>query len=227
VIPMLQMSVNGISSREAGALISSLFTCITKALDLDGTPETHTSVLKQASAVLVSFVLKLSEGQLRRVYTALKDWKNEANPTPDSSNATRREAFWGISAALAEQLRSLFLPCISSVIDDSELELQHAVSFLCKTRVEKAEGGQKKRKLAVNEEPPYPACTRVLQQVLLVLERSLRADAREPEKAKDTISFLNLWLNFSTAVCCSMALMPIFQHTGVLWREQHKQMAVM
>ncbi|KAL7558922.1 hypothetical protein ACA910_015499 [Epithemia clementina (nom. ined.)] len=178
LVQMLQMAVDGVTPKDTGSLRSSVFTCITKAIEQSNAPiSAEHPVVKNTSAALVSFALKLSEGQLRRVYSVLREWKNEVTPSPDASNVARRLAFWAMSAALSGQIKSLFLPCVSVVVDDLSLELRHAVSMLCPTKVSKA--GRKKRKLDANEVPPYPDCPQILQQVLLFLERSLRADARD------------------------------------------------
>lgn len=171
---ILECSVDLMSPREASALKSSLFACITKALEKKG--NTELQVLDQSTKVFQCLVLKLSEGQLRRVYTALNGWKNELGQNPSAANSCRREAFWAISSALAGKLRALFMPCLSSVVNELVVELEHGASLLCRARFEKA--GHKKRRIDVKD-PPYTSCTRVLQHVLAVLERTLRADARQ------------------------------------------------
>jgi len=157
LLQLLQMSVHTISSREAGALKSSVFSCVTTALELEATLKSD--VRKQATDALVSFVLKLSENQLRRFYSALKEWKSEVDTEPIASNACRREAFWAFSAALAEQLQALFLPCLSQVVDDMVRELEHAVIVLSRTESLRSETGHKKQKLAASE-VAYPNCSR-------------------------------------------------------------------
>ena len=181
LMQMFQMSTDGISSRDAGSLKGSIFSFISKALDFEGAaPHGEHPIVKKASASLVSFALKLSEGQLRRLYSALKEWKNAAAPNPDASNTAKRVAFWAISASLVDQIKSLFLPCVSLVVEDISLELSHAVEKLCQTKLAKSADGRKKRRLQdANQEIPYMGCPQILQQVLLFLERLLRADARE------------------------------------------------
>ena len=180
LVQMLHKTVEGVSSRDAGSLKSGVFICITTAIDQGGS-DLHSEhpLVAEACAALVSFSLKLSEGQLRRVYGALKEWKNEATAVPGASNATKRLAFWAMSASLSHHIKSLFLSSVSIVVEDLSLELNHAVSILCVTKSIKTKGGQKKRKIEESENVPYTSCPHILQQVLLFLERSLRADARE------------------------------------------------
>ena len=66
------MSTNGISSRDAGSLKGSIFSSISEALDFEGAgPHGEHPIVKKSSASLVSFALKLSEGQLHCLYSAL------------------------------------------------------------------------------------------------------------------------------------------------------------
>lgn len=175
---MLLRSIESMTSREAAAMRNMIFACVTKAMDVSGSLALDQNVLLGSKDVILALVMKLSEGQLRQFFTSLRDWKNSSTSEPHESNAPRREAFWFISAALAEKLRSLFLPCLSSVVDDVSSELQHGVALLCRKHFDKGGSGRKKRKLASPDDPPYKGCARIQSFVLLTLERSLQADAR-------------------------------------------------
>jgi hypothetical protein len=86
-----------------------------------------TSLIEVANQVLLSLVMKLSEAQLRPVYAKLRAWRGD-------DNAFRKFAFWSISSVLPKELKSIFLPCLSTVVDDVLQELDVAVSVLCTAR---------------------------------------------------------------------------------------------
>ena len=83
-------------------------------------------------------VMKLSEAQLRPLYARLREWKGigglddgehdekqtfSPSSVLSSLGVTRRYAFWSLSAALGKELRSIFLPLLTSVISDVVDEL--------------------------------------------------------------------------------------------------------
>ena len=104
--------------------------------------------------------MKLSEAQLRPVYAKLRAWRGD-------DNASRKFAFWSISSVLPKELKSIFLPCLSTVVDDVLQELDVAVSVLCTARK------TKKTKVGTVESLQY------LPALLSCLGHCFAADARE------------------------------------------------
>jgi hypothetical protein len=81
-------------------------------------------LLETCNEALLALILMISEGELHSLYAKMREWRGEldlANLTAISSS--KRYAFWSITAALAKELRSLFLPCLSTVIMDVVSEL--------------------------------------------------------------------------------------------------------
>jgi U3 small nucleolar RNA-associated protein 10 len=111
----------------------------------------------------------------------LREWRGELDKTNPEKNATKRYAFWSLSARLSKQLRSIFLPCLSMVVDEAVAELELAASRWCKPRLAEKRC-QKKRRLESDNaiETTYGIeAMRVVQPLLLCLENSLRVDAHE------------------------------------------------
>jgi U3 small nucleolar RNA-associated protein 10 len=121
----------------------------------------------------MTFILKLSEVHLRRLYLSLRDWRGVVDKLAPESSSAHRFAFWTLSAALAKRLRSIFLPCLSVSIGDAVSELELAASSLCQSG-----NAVKKRKLNDERtESSYDSVSmQVVQPVLLCLEHALRAD---------------------------------------------------
>jgi hypothetical protein len=80
-------------------------------------------LMNDANELLLSLILKLSEVQLREVYGKLRDWRGNMNKSNPQNMALRRFAFWRISALLGKELRSIFLPCLTTVFADAIDEL--------------------------------------------------------------------------------------------------------
>ena len=122
--------------------------------------ENETALFDVIGDVLLSLVMKLSENQLRPVYARLRAWRGD-------ENAPRRFAFWSLSAALSKELKSIFLPYLSTVVSDALRDLNMAVSVLCASRQ------TKKPKIGTVDSLQY------LPALLACLGHSFAADARE------------------------------------------------
>ena len=122
--------------------------------------EKETTSFDAIGNVLISLVMKLSENQLRPVYARLCAWRGD-------EDTSRKFAFWNLSAALSKELKSIFLPYLSTVVSDALGDLDLAVSVLC------AERKAKKAKLGTVESLKY------LPALLACLGHSFAADARE------------------------------------------------
>jgi U3 small nucleolar RNA-associated protein 10 len=111
-LSVLRASQAEISPVKASILLIVLMSC-----------EFEDSMMDLINEVMVAFVMKLSEPQLREVYAKIRDWRDEAG-------GSRTFAFWSISAALSRELKSFFLPCVSAVAVDASRDVERAASIL-------------------------------------------------------------------------------------------------
>ena len=156
---------------------NSLLNSVTTAFEYEGTWEDRSSLVLAACDLFDAIVLKLSEVQLRRVYASIREWRGGLDMSDPERLASQRYAFWAVSARLSKESRSIFLPCLSVVMDDVIAELNLAVTMFDRRRSRSAKTveGTKKQKL---EDPAYSKeSMRVLQPLLATLEDALRADA--------------------------------------------------
>ena len=89
------------------------------AYGFEGDDGSSTQMLQTANKCLLSLVMKLSEAQLRPLYARLREWRGDIGDKSEGAVASvRRYAFWSLSAELSKSLRSIFLPCLTSVLTD-------------------------------------------------------------------------------------------------------------
>lgn len=153
----------------------ALLRCITKAFLSDGSSELRESLTNRACDLFDAVVLKLSEVQLNQAFAFLIDWRDKESASEDK-NERKKFSFWSICSRLSRELRTIFLPCLSLVVDDLLSELKTAVAGLKSENAHalKLEDGSKKRKI---DSTFGPGSLRTLRVVLLTLEHALRADA--------------------------------------------------
>lgn len=180
LLSVMRDSLDKASITETAAQHSNILSVVTSACEYDG-PFTARWPLVQASiGVLLVMVMKLSEVQLRRTYVSLREWCGELE---DGTMTSRRFAFWSLSSALAAELRSIFLPCLSAVANDAIAELEIASKQLTdKKKTAKSAEGKKRRRLdsdASMEAALKDDSLRSLEPLLECLTHSLRADARD------------------------------------------------
>lgn len=137
----------------------------------DGDGENSPNACLDAACTLVeTTILKLSELQLRKLYSNLREWKGP----PDHAAASKRYAFWTLTARLSTTLRTLFLSCLQ--LADITEELDSAVKHLCSP----PRSASKKRKLNHQQYSSPPGESyRVIFPFLSALESALRADAHQ------------------------------------------------
>lgn len=136
-------------------------------------------MLQGANRCLLSLVMKMSEAQLRPLYARLREWRGDIEDgTKRLVTSTRRHAFWSLSAELSKSLRSIFLPCLTSVLSDVLDELELAVTLLCK-HTKKADGSKRRRVEETDSSVEDVEMVKPLQPLLLCLEYALKADAHE------------------------------------------------
>ena len=81
-------------------------------------------LLDAANKALLSLVMKMSEAQLRSLYSRLREWRGDlVKDEDDNGSSIRRFAFWSMTSVLCKELRGIFLPCMSSVLTDIVQEL--------------------------------------------------------------------------------------------------------
>ena len=127
LIAILKSSTEQASSSNVGSQRNALVSSVTRALEYDGSWDERSPVMNAACDLLDAVVLKLSEVQLRRVFDSIVSWRGELDSNDPEQAATRRIAFWTVTERLSKELRSLFLPCVTVVVDDmiTELKLGH------------------------------------------------------------------------------------------------------
>jgi hypothetical protein len=176
----------------------------------DESEERRSSILEASNALLVNVVFKLTETQLRPLYAALRQWRGEILMDGDEDeedeaavvstvvgDILKRESFWKGTSALCSSLRSIFLPCVTTVVGDAGEELSLAVAQLCgsKKRRSAAAAREKKSKSKrrkvdekekiSNDEEEEEMLEKegetilVLEPLLLSLQTALKADAHE------------------------------------------------
>ncbi len=181
ILGVINASVGTSERSELPPVIGKIFNVLVAAYAYEGGDDCKSRLLVDANKVLLSLVMKLSESQLRQLYARLREWRGDIKENDDDSkqSCSRRVAFWSLSAALSKSLRSIFLPCLTSVLTDVVDELEIAVSLLCQRP--KHDGPKRRR---VDEESDNDSLddnseVSPLQPLLLCLESALKADAHE------------------------------------------------
>jgi len=154
------------------------------------------ALMNAAKDLVLALVLKLSEVQLRSLYGKFREWRRELDHNSERSKQ-RSLAFWEMSSTLSKHLKTIFLPCLTTVFADAVQELvsisdtvnsyllryamltlhsrsraqEDASSFLCKKDAIRTADGKKRQKIDSELE------IRTLKSLLLCLEFSLRSDA--------------------------------------------------
>lgn len=183
LLTLIQMATEHSESSTVNAHKELLLKLITNAFDyVDSNWAKVSAVIHTACDLLDTVVLKLSELQLRRIFALLRDWRMDLDSSQSPVRCQRRFAFWLACARLSKELRSIFLPCLSTVMDDLLSELKLAAASLCprSSRGEAWHSPKKRQKVEVAPKINYGLeSMRVLHVVLHTLEHSLRADGHQ------------------------------------------------
>jgi hypothetical protein len=131
MLHLLTLSTRSSNKADLASVMPKSIGAIMTAATYSKEEEGRFKVLESASEALVALVMKLSESQLRPLYLRMREWKGELDKDEESggdveelmASSVRRYAFWSITATLATELRSLFLPCLSMVVTDIADEL--------------------------------------------------------------------------------------------------------
>ena len=123
LLSLLSSSVKLSSSAEVSSQRGALVHAAMDSYDFDGQDHAD-ELLDSTNDLVLALVLKLSEIQLRPLYTKLHVWRGaELDSEKPMSRITQRKAFWGLSSRLAKELKSIYLPCLTSVFEDAVNEL--------------------------------------------------------------------------------------------------------
>jgi U3 small nucleolar RNA-associated protein 10 len=179
IINVMHIAVESAPRSQLTPVIGKIIRGLVIAYGYEGEDICRAEMLQQANKCLLSLVMKLSEAQLRPLYARLRNWRGDIEEeSKTETSSVRRFAFWSLSAELSKSLRSIFLPCLTSVLADVFDELELAVASLCKSS--KKEGGSKRRRV---EEASTTAedieKVKPLQPLLMCLTSAFKADAHE------------------------------------------------
>ena len=126
---MLKVAIDSTERTALAPTIGKIFNCLVLAYGYQGGPEARVALLQVGNKCLLALVMKLSESQLRPLYARFREWRGDIQDVPDNNESViRRHAFWSLSAQLSRTLRSIFLPCTTSVISDIIDELVSAAN---------------------------------------------------------------------------------------------------
>jgi hypothetical protein len=132
ILRVMNVAIENSSRADLTSVVGKIFNGLVTAYDSKGNTESS-NLLLNANKCLLSLVMKLSEAQLRPLYARLREWRGDI----DSGGAlsSRRYAFWSLSAELSKALKSIFFPCLTSVITDVVDELVSFVSSHSSTKM--------------------------------------------------------------------------------------------
>ncbi len=178
IFKILKLAITSSSRVDLAPLAGKIINSLVQAYSFDCKVEAMCELLSVANDTMLSMVMKLSEAQLRPLYAKLRQWRGDLDQSSsDSDSVRKRNAFWSLSAAMSKELRSIFLPCLSTVVGDIIKELEFAASCLCVAS--KSSRGNKRQRLLLDGESNTYSATGPLQSLLLCLEYSLKADAHD------------------------------------------------
>ncbi len=127
---LLTLAVESSHRSDLSPTVGKILNGLVMAYGYEGDECSRPQLLMSANKCLLSLVMKLSEAQLRPLYARLREWRGDIEDKSDErSSAVRRHAFWSLSAQLSRSLRSIFLPCLTSVVQDviDELVSSHCL----------------------------------------------------------------------------------------------------
>ena len=133
MLEMMNVAIESSQRSELSPVIWKIFNGLVYAYDYEGSDAGRSQVLLRANKCLLSLVMKMSESQLRPFYARLREWRGPISGDSNgaASSVTRRHAFWSLSAELSKFLRSIFLPCLTSVFVDVIDELVRRLVGCC------------------------------------------------------------------------------------------------
>ena len=130
LLKLLKHSIDSSSGEELVGHLGSILKSVTTTFEFECDQRTWNDLLDSANEAILSLVMKLSENHLRRLYSSLREWRGNLIVEDSERFALRRFAFWKVSAVLGKELRTIFLPCLTSVLGDAVDELVRFFFFL-------------------------------------------------------------------------------------------------
>jgi hypothetical protein len=122
ILTVMTESIRTSKSSEVSGQINVVLKTAFHIFERDGILDENSSLMDAADEMVISLVLKLSEVQLRTLYAKMRDWRSEV--AQESAGAKQRSlAFWILSSALSKHLKSIYLPCLTTVFSDAVAEL--------------------------------------------------------------------------------------------------------
>ena len=120
----MKLSIEKATRADLGPMAGKIISSLVQAYAFDCDTLTSIELMDVANDTLLAMVMKLSEAQLRPLYAKLRDWRGDLDTSEAGGPAARRRhAFWSLSAAMSKELRSIFLPCMSTAVGDIVKEL--------------------------------------------------------------------------------------------------------
>jgi len=121
VLRIMNVAIDNSTRSDLTSVVGKIFNGLIAAYTVGGHVETTTTLLSNTNNCLIALVMKLSETQLRSLYARLREWRGDIDS--NESHSSRRYAFWSLSAELSKALKSIFFPCLTSVLSDVVDEL--------------------------------------------------------------------------------------------------------
>ena len=128
LLAMAQRTIEGMQPAAAAQHADLCFTFLLKALDLRQKRPATLPALEAAEqgsvAVLLAFVMKLSEAKFKPMFLRLLDWaSNPPAAQPDAKPLGRQVALFTAVLGLTERLRSVFVPYFRYLLDSIAAQL--------------------------------------------------------------------------------------------------------
>jgi hypothetical protein len=118
VLSILTEAVNASKSADVSGHVNVILKTVFNVFDKADAVGDGINLIDASNDLLLSLVLKLSEVQLRSMYGKICEWCHEHDESGKDQPAHRRFVFWALSSALSKQLKSIYLPCLSTVFSD-------------------------------------------------------------------------------------------------------------
>lgn len=119
LLRVMNIAIENVAKSDLTPVVGKVFNGLVTTYAHEGDEKSTTQLLLGANKCLLSLVMKLSEAQLRPLYARLREWRGNIDGNKGSSAlSSRRYAFWSLSAELSKALKSIFFPCLTSVISD-------------------------------------------------------------------------------------------------------------
>lgn len=181
MVSLLSMMTNSIQGAQSPSHLTPhnqhIFKAAVVAFEFNGSFQERCKLVDIASNLLLSLVLNLSELQLRRLFSSMKEWIGDIDNKKPEMGAETRFAYWTVCSRLSKTLRPIFLPCLSMTFEEAVSELDMAATCLNKQSKESSDGSKRQR---VGDTEDYSVQEMfILEPLLSCLEHSFTSDAHD------------------------------------------------